>query len=213
MKTPNRLNYRSLGKKLALSLVTASLVVSCGSDNKNKTDSSATNYSGSNPVFQSSAQDLNHWNGLKNKYQCNTSYGSQGRLPDLNFVVQGGQSGYNYGYSNTVSGQLTPGGVGGAIQGSFAGVNFGTRDLIYVTKVNNGSSVVYNVTISLCSWMGQYQHYIGGNAQLSNFMISAPLVLNQSSGCSIGIVSDGWITFTSSTFGAIPTRFSSSSCL
>lgn len=211
MKTVNGSKFKKLGKTLALTLVTASLVVSCGKD-KNKTNSSDTaTYSGSNPVFQNSAADLSQWNNLKSKYQCNTQYGSQGRLPDLNFVVQSSQQ--QGGFGNTVSGQLTPGGIGGSIQGSYAGINFGTRDIIYVTKVFNGSQVAYNVTVSLCSWQGQYQSYIGGNAQLSNFMISSPLVLNTSSGCPIGIVSDGWITFSSSTFGPIPTRFSSNSCL
>jgi len=209
MKTVKGLKFRKLGKSLALTLVTASLVVSCGKD-ANKTNSSDT-YVGSNPVFQSSPTDLSHWNAIKNKFACNPQV-SSGRLPDLVFTVQGGsQGGYYGGYGNTVSGQLVPGGASGSIQGSYAGVNVGTRDAVYITKMANGSQVVYNVVVSLCS----YGNFIGGNGQLSNFTITTPIVLNSSSNCPIGNVSIGEIGFTSSTYtyGPIYAGFTSNSCL
>lgn len=190
-------------KKIAFLGLMSALIVSCGSDNKNKDNGSG---SVTNPAFGPGAQGQqaqSTFNNLKSQYAC-----QQGRVKDLNFTVSNGQVGYN-----TIAGQLTGGSSGGSVVSQFAGINYGTRDILYVLKKSNGGQVTYDVILSLCAYRDQYREYIDVNASLlSNFYISQPLSLSDNASCATGSVLNGWVTFTSSAYGPIPTQFAAVSC-
>lgn len=211
MKPFKHFKAAKVAKKLALIGIASVLVAGCGKDNK--VDKNDQFLAGNNPVF-TSAQDQSYWNSLRTKYSCAAApFASQGaqRLGDQNFTLQGGQSNANY-----IAGQLQPGFGGGSSGESYVGMNQGTHDLIYITKVSNGQTVTYNVIVSLCSWQGQFNYYIGGNAQLSNFQIpsNGPVQFQAAANCPTGLISGGWVTFDSSTYGgSVPTQFAATSCL
>ena len=94
----------------------------------------------------------------------------------------------------------------------FAGVNEGTRDIIFVSKVYQNSqsnSVGYNITLSLCPQKGQHEDYIGGNAKLENFQFG-DINIDHDTNCRTANVDNAYIRFTSNQYP--DQRYFSKSC-
>lgn len=197
MKAFNNYKMKSVGRKIAVLSMTALLFVSCGSDkDKNETNTGVAGVPvGTSPVFGNpssggSQQDLNVWNSLKNSNNC-----QQGRMSDQTFTLQ--QQGYSNGSS--ISGYLQSGNASGTHQGGYYGKS-ANGDLVYVSKISNGSTLAYNVVLSFCQFSDGINQYIGPNAQMSQFFVNG-LLLNNSGSCATGAVSTGQIGFYSPTFG------------
>ena len=196
---------------MALS-VTALLFTSCGSSEGENEVATAPTVQGTSPIFNgqtgSGATNLSAWNNVKGQQQC-----PQGqRMQDLTFALQ------SQSYGSQIYGQLVAGGGAGGSANSFIGVNYGTRDLMYVTQGNAG----YTVVLSLCTVpasnnynYNQYQQYpntqqsteyIGASAGMSNFRadyINLSMGYNSTSG-----QASGRITFYSQGYqGNITTEF------
>ncbi|MEC7277934.1 MAG: hypothetical protein VXV96_16555 [Bdellovibrionota bacterium] len=203
MKTTN---WKALSRKLGVLSLTALLIASCGSDsNESKDSSSSSNTLNLGPVFDNTGatNDASVWSSLKSQVSC-----SQGRMSDMAFNYQ--QNG-NY-YGNTLAAQaayVQSGGVSGTSQGSYYGRS-NNGDLMYVSKVNNGSSITYNIVVSLCNFNDGIYTYIGDNAGMSNFAIQG-IVLNNGSNCGTGAVTLGYFGFTTQAYGnqMIPIAFAS----
>lgn len=197
MKAFDFYKRKSLGRKLAILSLTAVMVVSCGSDKEGNTTNTAAPVTTANPFGNTtniSQQDVSNWNNLKSSQSC-----SQGRMNDMVFTLQPQQSGY-YG-SSSVSGYLQSGSASGSSQGNYFGMS-ANKDLVWVSKVSNGSTLTYNVVISFCQFTDPMYgtQYIGPNAQMSNFYVNG-LVLNNGSSCATGAVTTGQIGFYSPTYG------------
>lgn len=223
MKTPRVFHKPNKWKKLALLGAVAMVLASCGKDTENQvvadspsptTTPTVPTGSGTSPVIigvGSGAYD--YWEQMKAQHSCPN--GSARMYNDMTFSLQGGA------YQAQISGNLQPNEVPGTISQTYTGMNLGTKDLIFIAQVNNGSQVAYNVVVSLCSWQGYTgREYIGNNTPLSNFRLDY-MTLSSSTNCPTGKILDGWLTFTSQTYaqdnygnGNIPTRFApiSSSC-
>ena len=216
MKPFSYFKWRSFLKKTLILGVASALVVGCGSDKKNEAEDTNNNnnvngtspiFNGNNNVGQNAAQ---YWNQLKSQYQCSNG----GRMEDMTFTLQG------QGYGGSIQGALQNGASGGSVSATYAGVNLGTRDLVFITQMSGGQ---YNVVLSLCTWSGNFGYgypqqgnteFIGPNAGMSNFRVDY-MTLSNSYNCPAGKVLDGWVTFYSQTYGGeIPTRFTqvSSNC-
>ena len=212
-------NNKSFIKKFVPIALTALMLVSCGKDTENQIVATETNpttnpdgyypqYPNSQPtspvIVESNSQY--HWDNLKSQNAC--PYGNT-RMQDLSYTLQAGA------HQAQISGSLQAGNISGTLSQTFSGMNIGTKDLLFIAQVSNGSQVAYNVVVSLCSWSTPYgQEFIGPNAGLTNFNLHY-MTLSQSTNCPTGKILDGWLSFTSQTYGgSIPTRFApvSSSC-
>ncbi len=183
------------------SLVAATTLTGCGkSSNVFQDKPNIANPPGdSNPVFTQPGSSQ-AWNQLKSQYKCPNG----NRLPDFVFRVDGNQGQWE----NQVSGALTPGQHSGTASGTYIGLNYGTADMMSIIKVSSGLNAKYNAVISICSDSSGGYDYIGGSAKLSNFRITSP-ILYMDAHCASGNIRDGYISFTSSTYGDIPVNFSS----
>ena len=200
MKTFTYYKCKSIAKKIGVLGLTALMIASCGSDNENKTDTSATGNpfnapSGTSDVFINpntgvNSQDLSTWNNLKNQTNC-----PQGRMQDLTFTVSA-QNNYYGGYSSSVSGTMQQGQVSGTSQGSYYGRS-GQGDLMFVSKVSTGSNqAAYNIVLSYCIYQDYIAQYIGPNAGMTNFVVQN-MQLSQSTNCSAGSVTSAVVGFIS----------------
>jgi hypothetical protein len=205
MEALNKQKSRRIIKSIIALSMTALLFTSCGKDTENEIVANDTN-TVTNPVIIGVGTGANDfWNTLKSQNAC--PQGSS-RMADMPFNMQGSA------YGAQIAGSLQPGNSSGTINQTYTGMNQGTKDLLFIAQVNNGNQISYNVVVSLCRWNNGYVEYIGDNAGLSNFGIQY-MSLSNSSNCPTGEIMDGWLTFSSQTYGgSIPTRFStiSSSC-
>jgi hypothetical protein len=205
-------------KNIILILAFMLVIQSCGKKNTVNSDNAGSGSPaptttippGSAPLgaFAIPSNLINNVNQLKSEIQCQNGT-SNARLGDLFFNVA------NVGVSGTsiVQGQLVPGGTAGNVSLAFAGLNYGSRDILFVFKTTDagGNITGYNVLLSLCEFRNIFnpnEFFIGGNAQLSNFTITIPLNLDHDPKCgSILNIDKGEITFVSSNFGPIPRQF------
>jgi hypothetical protein len=188
MKTKTNHPLTKIAKIAAIMSMSSLLMTSCGK--KNQADSDAIN--DFSPVFSNPQQQADY-NSIKSQYPCDAGEQRLGDIP-LSLANGGNQGG-------TLNGQLQNGHVGGTPAETFIGINYGFKDLLIITKVNNGGQVSYNFTLSLCSQRGQSGlWFIGGDASLSNFQASSVLPVS-SLNCSFGNVVNGNIAFTNSNFG------------
>lgn len=215
MKTFKQLKWRSTAKKIAMMALSTTLFVGCGSDKDNTVQNqgpSGTSTVVNNSVGANIVQNQS-WNTLKSQYQCATS-----RMNDLNFTLAGQANSYSIG------GQLNDGYTHGNISSQYIGVNYGTKDLLLIQKVDNGGAVSYNVTLSFCVYGSQQQYYypnqpqqaatefIGPNAGMSNFQLNYASLGNNTY-CGFNSVLDAYVTFYSQGYnGNIPTRFAQAQC-
>ena len=195
MKT---LNWKDFVRKTSYLALTASMIVACGSDNKTNSGDANQNYhtpgnydpntggytpgsgSGSGNLPSNVQQDMQY---LKQQWQC----GNGGRLQDIHMhVPQGGAS------QTSIYGQFQQGHASGSHQATFAGANYGTHDLIFVTKVSNGGQIAYNFTVSLCP---QPHGGLDQGTQFQYFEMQNYFVLDHNAGCTLGNVDAGDIRF------------------
>lgn len=200
MKT---LNWKDFVKKTSYLALAASLIVACGSDNKtNSGDANNNNYhtpgnfnpnhpgpgggnytpgsGGAGNIPSHIQQDMQY---LKQAWNC----GQYQRLQDIHMHIPQGQ-----GSQTGIFGQFQPGHTGGSHQATFAGVNYGTHDLIFVTKVSQNGQVAYNFTLSLCA---RPHGGIDQGTQFQHFQMHNYFVLDHNANCAIGNVDAGDISF------------------
>ncbi|MFI5392008.1 MAG: hypothetical protein ACHQYQ_11660 [Bacteriovoracales bacterium] len=99
----------------------------------------------------------------------------QGRVPDITFSA----AQYYQGSGNTtqIQGGLQPTAIGGSPSNTYVGVNLGTRDVIYITKMTAGGRVVgFNISLSLCRSITQPQSIYGGVGGYAPSSVSIPII-------------------------------------
>ena len=126
-------------------------LASCGGKDKNKVNSNTLSSGssaisiGSNPINTSglSASTLQAINALESRYVCPS--GSARIYKQFGTQQASGNQ-------TTITANFTDGAISGQPEGTiYIGANYSSRDLIYVQKVVNGTSVIgYNVTLSFC---------------------------------------------------------------
>lgn len=187
MKTNKLHPLAKMAKVAAIMSMSALLMTSCGKNNE--ADSNAT--VNTEQVF-SNPQQQAEYNSLKSQFPCD---GGEQRIADIPLSLQtSGQQG------GTLSGPLQLGHLGGQASDTFVGINYGFKDLLIISKVNNGGQISYNFTLSLCSKRVGQTWFIGGDSQLTGFQASGVLPVS-SIGCSFGNVVNGNIAFQNSNFG------------
>lgn len=199
------LSVKNVGRKLLTLGVTALLatsMTSCGKDKKNKVDSSNT-FNNTLPI--GTGIQASNWENLKGQYRCNDAQG--GRMSDMYFEVSA-SSGYG-----RLTGSMNQ--IGGGIPGQVTGTYFGKNangTLLSVSTISDGGSNKVFVALSLCRYrisdpyLGNVE-FIGENAGMGNFRLD--VYPSSSIGCGIGSINDGYVTFSSQSYGGdVPTRFS-----
>lgn len=181
MKTKN-VEFKKIAKGVMLLGLSSMLLTSCGVK-KNQMNTGVT---GNAPIF-SNPQQQNDYNQLKAQYPCQS-----GQRVEQNFVlnVSGVQG-------NTIAGTMTPGGAAGASTQSYFGINTGFKDIMVITQAGQNQ---FNIHLSLCAVQGQTTWFIGGDAQLSNFVLDFA-TLSTSVSCSYGNIVQANVRFTNSKFG------------
>ena len=173
-----------------------------------------------NPALGANPQILNQVNSIKANVACYNGY----RLAkDYSFYVQGS---FNGSSRTTIGGQFVPGYLtSGTLSQLYVGVST-FRDLMFVTKVTNGSQVIgYNVTLSFCEMKSAYQNFpsiISNETELTNFFAQNGIILDSDVHCGYGVVDlaqNTYITATrtvSNPYSAgpvqIPTSFTKPTC-
>lgn len=168
-------------------VMSAVLLASCGKK-ENKVNIPAAGgtspyYSG-NPAI--SGTIINQVQSIKANVACANGY----RLgTDYSFYVQGN---FPVNGGTAIRGQWVPGYLNqGTISHLYVGVSV-FRDLMFVTKVTNGSQLVgYNVTLSFCEMKSAYPNFpsiISNETQLTNFQAPNGIVLDTDPHCGYGVV-------------------------
>lgn len=176
-------------KTLSMTLLTTLLLLgSCGKkENKINTNAyGSTPFSTNNPVFSGSngSTIVSQYNSIKSAITCLP--GRNRLLNDVSFYVQGNFTGTAIG-GNWIPGFLT----NGTITDMYVGVS-AFRDLMFLTKVTNGSQVVgYNVTLSFCEVPNAYVNYpalVSNDRQLINFQAPYGIYINTAKPCGYGLI-------------------------
>lgn len=167
----------------------SALVLSACGKKENKVNSSglagASPFYLGNPALTNSPQIVNQVQSLKANVSCLNGY----RLTnDVSFYVNGGVIGSNRIGGSFQSGFLT----NGTVSQLWVGVSV-FRDLMFVTKVTNGSQVVgFNVTLSFCEMKNTYYpnlpSIISNERALVNFMAPNGIILDNNTYCGYGVV-------------------------
>lgn len=193
MKT---LNLMPFTRKVAVIGLTSLLLIACGSDNKTNSNNHGPNLPPTNsptpdlpPASDMPGNVESDMSYLKQNYQCEQGQ----RMPDIRMSVT------QFTNSNTtIQGQFQSGFVEGRHSASYAGANYGTRDLIFVTKVSDGSgNVAFNFTLSLCPQKnaGSGADIIGPNTQYQSMEMIQGFTLDHDVACALGNVDVGGIRF------------------
>ncbi len=181
-----------LAKVVTLIALSALTFTSCGKKNNADPKNVATPYAP--PAF----------NSLKSQSFCPN--GRQ-RIGDIPLSMSSGQS-----QGNSLSGVLQPNHVGGTVVETYIGVHKTFKDLLVITKVDNGGRISFNLTLSLCSYQStQGVWHIGGGAQLSNF-VARRINLSSNLGCLSNNVDKAIISFSNSSFGQDGREFTRIAC-
>lgn len=182
-----------LKKSLLLTLVSSAMILaSCGKKNVVNSGSSSSYFSANNSVFAGSTQYIQYYNSIKAKVACFP--GTYRLNNDVTFYVNGGA------YSqSTIAGQFQSGMItSGAVSEMYVGVS-AFRDLMFVTKVTNGGSLVgYNVTLSMCSVSNKVPNYpllVSNDRILSNFQAPYGIIVNSNTSCGYGLIASAQYTY------------------
>lgn len=180
-------------KSLLLTLISSAMIfASCGKKNVVNSGSSSSYFSSNNSVFAGNTQFITQYNTIKNKVACLS--GRYRLTNDVTFYVSGGA------YSqSTIAGQFQAGTLtGGTVSEMYVGIS-AYRDLMFITKVANGGSLVgYNVTISMCSVPNSYSTYpalVSNDRSLVNFQAPYGITVNSSTSCGYGLVAAAYYTY------------------
>lgn len=155
---------------MTLILSTAFFIAACGGKDKNKVNSNTLSSGtsaisvGSNPINTSgmSATTIQAINQLEQRYACQSQNGSSRIYKQFHTTQATGNL-------TTISAKFTDGYLAGSSDGMvFIGVNYVSRDFIYVQKVINGTQVAgFNVTLSFC----QIPYVISADRSLSGLEV------------------------------------------
>ncbi len=172
-------------------VVSALILTSCGKK-ENKVNSngaaSASPFNTSSSSFSTNDGSVivNQVNTLKTSMPCMNGY----RLnKDVSFYTQGGIVGANRIRGNWVPG-FSPN--GGAVNKMWVGVS-AFRDLMFVTQVMNGSTVMgFNVTLSFCEMKNAssgFPSVISNERELTNFSTPGDIIVEATARCGHNLVS------------------------
>jgi hypothetical protein len=177
-----------LKQSLNLCLIVSTLILGACGKKENKVNSSLSGSSPfylDNPALASNPQIVNQVQSIKANVTCMNGY----RLTnDVSFYVNGGVVG-----ANRIGGNFQPGFLtNGTISQMWVGVSV-FRDIMFVTKVSNGSQVVgYNVTLSFCEMKNTYAanlpSIISNERALTQFVAPYGIILDTNSYCGYGVV-------------------------
>lgn len=178
-----------LKNSLNLCLIVSALVLTSCGKKENKVSSGSGLFSSSTNSLQTSAGQTisNQVTSLKNSVACLSGY----RLSnDVNFYVSGGIIATNkIGGNFQLSPNLSP--QGGQINKMWIGVS-AYRDLMFVTQVMNGSSVVgFNVTLSFCEMKNSYANLpsiISNERGLTGFTAPYGIIVDSATSCGYNVV-------------------------
>lgn len=116
---------------------------------------------------------------------------SNGRINPITFSA----SQYYTGTGNTtqIQGNFQANPIGGNASNSYVGVNSGTRDVISITKMTDGSRVLgFNITLYLCrsvTSLGGYTFPVIDQSRLPTVAgTDRPIIVSDPTNCSIGTV-------------------------
>jgi hypothetical protein len=182
---------------LQLAFLTSLLLIgSCG---KKANTVNSSNLSGSslfyqgNSAFSANPGIINHVMNIKNGVAC-----LQGRSRlqnDVTFFISGG-----YQSGTKIAGNFQEGVLPGDNSELHVGVS-AFRDLMFVTKVTNGSQVMgFNVTLSFCEVANPYPNFpllVSSDRRLVNFNARNGIILDMNTYCGYGVIDaalDTWIT-------------------
>lgn len=174
-----------LKHSLHLCLIVSALVLTACGKKANKVNSAAIG-TGTSPFTAGYApgEIINQMQSIKNNVTCMNGY----RLnTDYTFHITGGAvSGTKIG-GQWLQGVLS----GGTVNKLWVGVG-AYRDLMFVTQVANGSTVVgYNVTLSFCELKNSYPNYpsvISNERVIKNFNAPYGIILDQDTYCGYSVV-------------------------
>ena len=183
------------------------LIGSCGKK-ENKVNSSILPGSGSglfsvgNSAFTANPAIITHVMNIKNGVSCLP--GRSRLATDYTFFISGG-----YQSGTRISGNFQQGILPGDNSELHVGVS-AFRDLMFVTKVTNGSQVLgFNVTLSFCDVANPYPNFpmlVSNDRQLVNFTLQQPpqfpgpmsaIILDMNTYCGYGVIDSAqntWIT-------------------
>ena len=162
------------------------LLGACGKKNSTGTGISGTSpfYSG-NPALGGGSGYIDQYNKVKASISCLP--GRSRLLNDVSFYISGPS-----GSGSTIGGNWQSGFItNGTVTNLYVGVS-AYRDLMFVTKVTNGGTVVgYNVTLSFCEVPNAIPNYpalISNDRPLVNFQAPNGIVLGSTVSCGYGVV-------------------------
>jgi hypothetical protein len=176
---------------LQITFVAGLLLLSACGKKENKVNSSGyttSPISMSNPVFSGSGATgstiVNQYNSVRGSVAC---LSGRNRLTnDVSFYVSGSMTGTTIG-GNWQSGFMS----NGTVTNMYVGVS-AYRDLMFLTKVTNGSQVVgYNVTLSFCEVPHPYPNYpalVSNERALVMFQAPQGITINTATSCGYGLI-------------------------
>lgn len=166
------------------------LLASCGKGDKNKVNTNAyttSPISTNNPIFSGSGGStiVSQYNSIRGSVSCLA--GRTRLTTDVSFYINGGSIS-----GTTIGGNWQPGFMtSGTVTNMYVGVS-AYRDLMFVTKVTNGSQVIgYNVTLSFCDVPNAYPNYpalVSNDRALIRFQAPNGIVLDTNTYCGYGVI-------------------------
>lgn len=200
------------------------LILSCGKKSTGRFTYGGPSYLPQNVVANLQAY-ISH-------YAC-----PNGRVPDITFSAA--QFYQGSGNTTQIQGQLQPTGIGGSPSNTYVGINVGTKDIIYITKMTSGGRVVgFNISLSLCRSISSPQTiYTGWNqpplyvsiplidqSRMPAVAGASPMIVTDPTNCAMGSVDQATVVLnlppyripnTNATIPAtqLPISFTRASCL
>jgi hypothetical protein len=177
-------------RKHFLKLTFLTCLILLGSCGKKANTVNSSNLSGSglfyqgNSAFSANPSIISHVQNIKNGVVCLP--GRSRLATDVTFFVSGSfQSG------TTIGGNFQEGILPGDNSELHVGVS-AFRDLMFVTKVTNGSQVLgFNVTLSFCDVANPYPNFpllVSNDRRLVNFMAPQGIILDMNTYCGYGVI-------------------------
>jgi hypothetical protein len=173
---------RSYYTRSIINTLIASALIMSGCGKKNTVN---TTNGSSNPLLATSQSYGGTYLGLKSKMGCLA--GRYRLTNDVTFSLNGVG---NFSQSQ-IYGAFSQGAIAsGTVTEMYIGMS-AWRDLIFVSKVVNGGTVGYNVTLSFCSMPNNpttLPGIISNERPLTNFRAPYGIILNSNTNCGYGLV-------------------------
>jgi hypothetical protein len=173
---------------LPITFITCLLLLgSCGKKENTVNSSSGLGISSTSPIFSSPSGSsiYGQYQSVRSTVACLP--GRNRLATDVSFYVNGGSVS-----GTTIGGNWIPGVLpGGTATAMYVGVS-AFRDLMFLTKVTNGSQVVgYNVILSFCEVPNAYPNYpalVSNDRPLINFQAPQGITINTAVSCGYGLI-------------------------